>query len=127
MHPEEMEVMAKGVWRLLREALGYLSLSPSEQIEWIDSVGVGVDELALQFDDGYLPSWSAREAGWLSNELAGHLDEINQHLSDLTDEGPDPWRSEGLRRHPTWEQIRSLSRDALSLMPLEPWIGSSTP
>ncbi|MEU0566210.1 hypothetical protein ABZ297_12545 [Nonomuraea sp. NPDC005983] len=126
MYPAEMEVMAKGTWRLLREALRYLSLSSSEQIEWIDSVEVGADELALQFDDGHLPSWLVREAGWLSDELAGHLEEVNQ-LSDLTDEGPAPWSPGGLRRHPTWERIRGLARDALNLMPPEPWIGSSTP
>ncbi|MBB3728887.1 hypothetical protein [Nonomuraea dietziae] len=127
MHPDEAEVLAKTNWRLMREALGRLRLSASEQLEWIDSMGCSLDELALEFDDAYQPSWLSREAGWLSDELAEYFDKIDQHLSELTDDGPFPWSAEGLRSHPTWERLRSLASDALDLMPPEPWSSSSTP
>ncbi|MGW4470611.1 hypothetical protein ACWENQ_13140 [Nonomuraea sp. NPDC004354] len=125
MHPDEAEVLAKTNWRLMREALGHLSLSASEQIEWIEAVGCCSDELALDFDAASLPSWLSREAGWVSDELAERFDAIDRRLSDLSDEGPHPWSAEGLRSHPTWERVRSLARDSLDRMPPEPWISSS--
>lgn len=83
------------------------------------------DELALDFDHAYTVSWMAREAGWIGDELSGHLDEIDRLLAELTEEGPEPWTSEGLRSHPTWARLRVLAGRALKLMRAAPWTSGS--
>ncbi len=118
-------VLAVGNWKLMREALGHLSWSASDQIDWLGSV-MCPDELALDFDAAYQASWLSREAGWISEELSAYLDAIDQHTTALTEEGSAPWSAEGLRSHPTWEQVRGVARNALALMPPEPWTGGST-
>ncbi|WP_328708407.1 hypothetical protein [Microbispora hainanensis] len=123
-HGDEQEALARGNWRLLREALTRLALPASDQIEWLGSV-LCPDELALDFDEAYQPSWQSREAGWISDEVAGYLDQINRLSNDLTEEGPEPWSTEGLQCHPTWERLRILARAALALMPPTPWASCS--
>nr|WP_157554277.1 hypothetical protein [Herbidospora sakaeratensis] len=118
-------MLAVGNWKLMREALGHLSWSASDQIDWLGSV-MCPDELALDFDAAYQASWLSREAGWISEELSAYLDAIDQHTTALTEEGSAPWSAEGLRSHPTWEQVRGVARNALALMPPEPWTGGST-
>ncbi|WP_204058522.1 hypothetical protein [Microbispora corallina] len=106
----------------MREALTHLALPASDQIEWLGSV-LCPDELALDFDGAYQPSWQSREAGWISDEVAGYLDEIDGLTNDLTEEGPEPWSAAGLQCHPTWERLRILALAALALMPPAPWTG----
>lgn len=120
-HADEREALARGNWRLLREALAYLALPASEQIESVPCV----DELALEFDGAYQPSWMSREAGWIGDEVAGYLEQIDRLLGDLTQEGDEPWSDEGLQCHPTWERLRIIARTALALMPPEPWANRS--
>ncbi|GAB3884455.1 hypothetical protein GCM10027612_18190 [Microbispora bryophytorum subsp. camponoti] len=79
-HADEQEALARGNWRLLREALTHLALPASDQIEWLGSV-LCPDELALDFDEAYQPSWQSREAGWISDEVAGYLDQSTVSLT----------------------------------------------
>ncbi|MEV0353111.1 hypothetical protein AB0H88_45780 [Nonomuraea sp. NPDC050680] len=117
---DEAEAMARGHWGHLREVLGHLAWSAADQIEWLGSVMLP-DELALDFDNVYGARWLSREAGWITDELSGYLDEIDRLTVDLTDEGPRPWNDEGLQSHPTWERLRVLASRALDIMPPTPW------
>ena len=112
--------MLRGAWRLLRAALGHLAWSATEQIAWLGS-DMHPDELGLDYDHAYGVSWRPREAGWISGELPGLLEEVDRLLAELTDEGANPWSAEGLRTHPTWQRLRVLARRALARMPPIPW------
>ncbi|GAA2215289.1 hypothetical protein GCM10009850_107560 [Nonomuraea monospora] len=116
--------MARGHWGLLREAVEHLAWSASDQIKWLGAMMLP-DELALDFDNVYRSSWLSREAGWITDELSGYLDEIDRLLTDLTEEGPGPWSAEGLQGHPAWARLRILARRALDLTPPAPWTVSS--
>ena len=96
---DEAEAMARGHWGHLREVLGHLAWSAADQIEWLGSVMLP-DELALDFDNVYGARWLSREAGWITDELSGYLDEIDRLTVDLTDEGPDPGTPRGCRVTP---------------------------
>lgn len=116
----------KGAWRLLDEALERLAWPASDQIAWLGSV-MCADELALDFDHAYGVSWMAQEAGWISDELSRHLAEIDRLAAELTEEGPEPWSSEGLRSHPTWASLRVLACRTLILMRSTPGTRGSEP
>ncbi|TMR98890.1 hypothetical protein [Nonomuraea basaltis] len=85
--PSEDEVMLRGAWRLLRDALEHLAWPAADQIAWRGSV-MHPDELALDFDHAYGVSWMSRESGWISDDLSRHLDGIDRLTGELTDEGP---------------------------------------
>ncbi|MEV0150731.1 MULTISPECIES: hypothetical protein [unclassified Nonomuraea] len=80
-----------------------------------------IDELALDFDAVYPAAWPARDVGWISKDLDSALIEIDQMLTDLTEQAPSAWTEDALRSHPHWEAIRRLAHHALALMPVEPW------
>ncbi|MEV4251475.1 hypothetical protein AB0J63_49935 [Streptosporangium canum] len=122
--PAEEATLARDSWGLLREALSHLALLARDQMEWLGSV-MRPDELALDFDNAYQASWQSREAGWITDELSGYLNEIVCLIADLTEEGPEPWSAEGLHGHLTWERLRILARSALVLMPPTPWTSSA--
>ncbi|MBE1589579.1 hypothetical protein ACFPOI_09385 [Nonomuraea angiospora] len=122
----EDEAMLRGAWRLLRDALKHLAWPAADQVAWLGSA-MHPDELALDFDHAYGVSWMPREAGWISDELSGLLDEIDRLTAELTDEGPQPWSAEGLQSHPTWQRLRVLACHALALMPPAPWETTGQP
>jgi hypothetical protein len=97
-------------------AIAILALPAESQIAWIDGLGVevaGVDELALEFDDGFrlLPQFLERH--WLSDGLRVHADEIDRLLTQMS--GPQgPWSVDELRSDPRWADVRSRAAQALS-------------
>ncbi|GAA1293790.1 hypothetical protein Psi02_42580 [Planotetraspora silvatica] len=112
---------AEGNWSFLRTSVQYLALSAGDQLEWVGSMSVGVDELALYFDDAYSTAWRSRDTGWISEHLDSTLTDIDQMLISLTEEGPSAWTEDALHSHLKWEEIRRLAHHARALMPAQPW------
>jgi hypothetical protein len=123
MHsPSSARDAAKGNWSLLRESVRHLALTAGEQLEWIGPASI--DELALDYDAFYPAAWQSRDEGWISEQLATTLGDIDQMLINLTDEGPAAWTAKALHSHPRWEELRKLAHPAMALMPAEPWNAS---
>jgi hypothetical protein len=95
--------------------LAVLALPSDLQIEWLQSlgdVGQSADELALEFDDGYVLLWHFIPENWLALDIRPILDEINRLFDDMS--GPTgPWSFDELESDPRWEQVRGLAQRAL--------------
>ncbi|MFG2815198.1 hypothetical protein [Streptomyces sp. NPDC048410] len=90
--------------RLVREGLVLVAASAEEQREWVLRVGVGVDEIALMFDDvwrlgeGLVPCLRA-------------IDAVFQEMSE--DRAVDHWSVAALAEDEGWERARVLAREIL--------------
>ncbi|BCY08750.1 hypothetical protein [Actinoplanes sp. L3-i22] len=95
-----------------------LALEADAQIAWLRERGLPlVDELALEFDDGFRLVPTFIERGWLDAVALPVLAEIDQYLSSMSGEhNTDLWQVEALARRAEWGQIRTLARAALMLL-----------
>ncbi|MFJ5017249.1 hypothetical protein [Streptomyces griseoluteus] len=90
--------------RLVREALVLVAASAEEQREWVSRAGVGIDEIALTFDD----VWRLGE-GLVPGLRA--IDEVFEEMSD--DRTVDHWSVVALAEDAGWERARVLAREIL--------------
>ncbi|ROP27703.1 hypothetical protein EDD30_0394 [Couchioplanes caeruleus] len=95
-----------------------LALEGDAQIAWLGEKGLPlVDELALEFDDGFRLVPTFIERGWLNATALPVLAEIDQHLSFMSGEhNAGLWQVEALARRTEWNQVRMLARTALTLL-----------
>jgi hypothetical protein len=95
-----------------------LAMEPADQIKDPE-----IDE-CFDWDPSYDMSERCEELGWISAELRQRLDRIEELLNRL---GGDrtAWSDEAIITHPLWEQVRLVSREAVPLMPKQPWAGHS--
>jgi hypothetical protein len=61
-----------------------------------------------------------QELGWIPAELRQRLDKIDELLSQLSGDRT-AWSDQAIITYPLWEQVRRVSRDAIPLMPQQPW------
>jgi hypothetical protein len=107
------------LWQLscLHDAVRVLSEDAEDQIA---SFGAGhADELGLGFDDGYLlvPTLVA-EGVTFSRRSLSLLSQINSALSDMSGhQNADLWTEAAIRERSEWANIRSLAREAQTLLP----------
>lgn len=110
MHPSDVP----RVREFLADSLRHLASEPAEQIEFVRSLGVGVDELALDFDD-----WSRLIAPGQPEVVpplvVGLIRELDQ-LLDSMGPGDENWDEAAIQDSPTWSAIRHVARAALALM-----------
>lgn len=96
---------------LLVESLGRLAAPPSEQIEYLTTLGVAdlVDELALEFDSYYRPC--TRQLERTSPDAAVACREIDRMLSSRR----LGWYFVDLDS-PEWEAIRAVAKVAVAAL-----------
>lgn len=100
-------------------AMAILALNAPDQVTWLNSLGLPgtaalADELALEFDDGYLLVPSFIEGGWLSSGVQEFLAPIEAALTSMSESGDgDVWTIEALKTDHRWEEVRVLARAAL--------------
>lgn len=98
-------------------AVAILALPASDQIAWLDSLGIGgrnVDELALELGDGFLLVPQFVEHNWLSVEAVEPLRALDSLLASIS--GPSNgvlWETAALETAPAWEEARKLAKAAL--------------
>jgi hypothetical protein len=103
-------------------AVAILALPADGQIAWLHSLDLPgqpryVDELALEFDDGYLLSPQFVTNGWLAQEATKPLAALNVLLSDMSgSEHAELWTLDALATSPLWIKVRHQARVALFLM-----------
>ncbi|MGW4290208.1 hypothetical protein ACWEIK_25100 [Streptomyces sp. NPDC004673] len=90
--------------RLVREGLAMVAASAEEQREWVLRAGVGVDEIALMFDD----VWRLGEG------LVPGLRAIDAVFEEMSADGTvDHWSVVALAEDEGWERARVLAREIL--------------
>jgi hypothetical protein len=111
-----------------RAALGFvravavLASDAEVQVAWLSRVfaegGAVVDELALEFDQGYrsLSTFVARD--WIGREAVAALAELDEQLDRMSgDHNRALWTAEALATRLEWDRVRVLARAALILLP----------
>ncbi|GAA2341897.1 hypothetical protein OKJ48_21590 [Streptomyces kunmingensis] len=91
-----------------------LGADAPEQRAWTERLGVGVDEVALQYDDMYHFADRLLSEGRLRPQTLPILRRIDAQLAAMTHAGdPDLWSREALAA-PAWALTRDLARRALA-------------
>lgn len=96
----------------LIEALECLALNPTGQVAWMDRLGVGADELALQFNDMWCVLDQLVDKGHVPRAAQPALAAINRAFEAM---GANPvcYEDEALSAAPQWAEIRTLAREVL--------------
>src|SRR5687768_11247694 len=93
----------------LVRAVAMLALPASHQIAWLESLGVGgsADELALEFDDGYVLAPQFVERQWLDAAVVDPLRALNDLLQSMSGPGnAELWDAAALESSPRWSEVR---------------------
>lgn len=97
-------------------SIAILALPPEAQIDWLRSFGLGepgiVDELALEFDQGWAAIESLRAEGWIPGRAIEPLMKIDAVFNSINDPS-GPWSVDDLAAAPEWRQIRTLATECL--------------
>ncbi|MFD7584694.1 hypothetical protein ACFV84_04580 [Kitasatospora sp. NPDC059811] len=86
---------------------------PARQLEYIKTERVGVDEIALQFDDVLNLVQGAVDEGSLSPEILELLLPIDSQLKEMTESKEDLWDDESLSEASEWDELRLAAQQAL--------------
>lgn len=104
----------------LRGALLHLAADAGGQVDYLRGLNVGdcADELALEFDDAFVPIAQFFGSGIFSPDFERHLENINEILSSMSGESKsDLWRLAALSSRDEWSRVRELSSQAIRLLP----------
>ncbi|WP_189213742.1 hypothetical protein [Actinokineospora fastidiosa] len=100
-------------------AVAILALDAPHQRAWLASLGLPgelavADELALEFDDGYLLLPAFISNGWLPANAREQFGPIDAALAAMSgNDHQDVWAVEALSTDQRWEEVRALARNAL--------------
>ncbi|RIT59179.1 hypothetical protein D2E95_11685 [Mycobacteroides abscessus] len=92
------------------ESVVRMAASPEIQISYLQELGVGTDELALEFGSLYVPerlSLTDRQSVY-----AVDLDRLLTAMSEAPDVGQ--WSYEGLQSDDRWAEVRLLAAELLA-------------
>ncbi|MBM2614391.1 hypothetical protein JIG36_02315 [Actinoplanes sp. LDG1-06] len=99
-------------------SLAALGLPADAQAAWISRLSTEtaqlLDELALDFDDGFQLVPAFVELGWLNAAALAALRRLDAQLDAMSgDHNAELWSVDALARE-EWDRVRSLARAALS-------------
>ncbi len=118
-------------YEALREALWYLAAPADKQSTYLDELmapvtgggsaaAYGNDELALGLDDIFFASNDMIAHGELTETEAAAIRPVDALLTKLSGEANASfWRREALEDDHRWNEVRSLARHALTVLPDE--------
>jgi hypothetical protein len=103
-------------------AVAVLASDAEVQVAWLSRAfaegGAVVDELALEFDQGFRLLSTFVERDWIDAAAVGALTELDQQLDEMSgDHNRTLWTAEALATRPEWDRVRFLARAALILLP----------
>ncbi|WP_212818661.1 hypothetical protein [Polymorphospora rubra] len=101
-------------------SIAILALQAETQLAWLsrfDGRSPTVDELALEFDDGFGLVPTFIERGWLSNAAVSVLTQLSSQLDSMSgDHNAHLWCADALSGRLEWDRIRASARAALMLL-----------
>jgi hypothetical protein len=102
-------------------SVAILALDADAQAAWTSQLAKDqtplIDELALEFDDGFrlLPTFVER--GWLNDAALPILTQLDEQLAAMSGEhNADLWQIEALTSRAEWNRVRVLAKAALTLL-----------
>jgi len=101
----------------LLEALQRLAESPAEQEAYLRKLDVGIDELALEYDDLFHLVDAKFRTGELGASEREALSTLSKVLDDMS--GPknaDLWTTDALQHRDEWREVRRLAGKALAVI-----------
>ncbi|MFE7775784.1 hypothetical protein ACFU5O_18155 [Streptomyces sp. NPDC057445] len=102
--------------RQVIRALEPLTWSADHQLNHIRDLDVGVDELALEFDDAFRLALGRAAQGELPQQVVTLLTPTNDKLESMTTQGLTVWTPEALTEAPEWVEVRAESARALEAL-----------
>lgn len=105
-----MEPNTQNILFELKQVVGRLAATPSEQVEYLATLGVlpSADELALEFDDVVALLPRLVDEGNLTPERYEAIEALRRKLSEMSNR-QDVWTEVSLRSHPDWAEVRRLA------------------
>ncbi|MBT2211396.1 hypothetical protein [Actinomadura sp. NEAU-AAG7] len=109
--------------RPLLHALRWLGRDAEEQVAYVTAERVGVDELALMFDDVYRGAGQHLASRPADAALLEELNKIDRILAEMT-EGPSAlWSREAPFSAREWADLRRQSRSVIGILRRQyPWL-----
>jgi hypothetical protein len=116
---EAIAVRERGSAAALRQMIG--ELADEAQVEWASQLTEGnvplIDELALEFDDGFRHLPIFVERGWLNDAALPTLAQLDEQLDAMSGQhNAHLWHAEALKDRAEWKRVRALARAALTLL-----------
>ncbi|MEU1050612.1 hypothetical protein ABZ400_36530 [Streptomyces sp. NPDC005897] len=108
----------------LRRSLVHLSWEAEKQVEYINRLAVGPDELALEFDDAFRVASGMVSEGSLPAPLGNLLAPMDELLSEMTRSTQDEWSIDALGLSVAWQRLRMLAVEVLRYLEEESDLGS---
>ncbi|MEU6350005.1 hypothetical protein ABZ896_11825 [Streptomyces sp. NPDC047072] len=102
--------------RQLEKSLECLSWDASRQIDHVRGLGVGPDELALDFDDSFRVVSGMIAEGVIPDSLGGPLGSVDAILEDMTRTPEEKWSESAVRNSQVWCDLRVAARKALDVL-----------
>ncbi len=86
-----------------------LASSVDEQVRYVRALGVGPDEIALEFDDACRGVRGLSEMGVLPGRLVEGIRPLDRKLQTMTASAKGLWSESGMLHSSEWEELRSLA------------------
>ncbi|MFF4533962.1 hypothetical protein ACFY1P_32420 [Streptomyces sp. NPDC001407] len=106
------EQRLRGFYRNLARALELLAADAEEQVAYVSELGVGVDELALEFDDLFRHAHGLVASELIPGAVIEALRTVDVELRNMTDSSDSLWEEDAVRAAPEWRSLRSAARNA---------------
>jgi hypothetical protein len=102
-------------------SVAVLALEAEAQVEWASQLMQGnaslIDELVLEFDDGFRHLPTFVERGWLSDAAVPALAQLEEQLDAMSGQhNAHLWHADALKDRAEWKRVRALARAALTLL-----------
>jgi hypothetical protein len=101
-------------------SVAVLALDGEGQVAWashLESHVALIDELALEFDDGFRLASRFIERGWLNEAALPVLAQLDEQLNAMSGRhNAELWHVDALTSRAEWGRVRVLARMALTLM-----------
>jgi len=100
-------------------SIAVLVLPAENQVQWLNSLGLPgnaavADELAQEFDDGFLLLPQFVEHGWILGPVADKLRELDSLLTSMSGpENADIWDISALEGAGMWSKVRDRANSIL--------------
>ncbi|WKU46568.1 hypothetical protein Q3V23_22320 [Streptomyces sp. VNUA116] len=97
----------------LIQAVRLLASNPDVQAEYVQRLGVGPDEIALEFDDAFRRAVGAAGMGLLPDEMVKITQPLGEQLQRMTESQEDIWSEVGMMSSTEWGVLRTLATRAM--------------
>jgi hypothetical protein len=104
--------MSSALLAQIKAALDGLAMAPERQLERAKELGVGNDELALEFDDVSRGRVRLVAEGIMSRDQAAMVAAVELQLSKMTSAGPARWKDTAILTGEDWAELRRLAQSA---------------